>query len=136
MQQFQFEQNLRKLLSNKHSLNQNQVLKTQVQSVSKQQFKKKLKEKRQQRQLEDRKYFLKSLYKNKINKYNNNLIVINKLIEQNNNISVQLMQYPKIKEKVNIVGLIKNKLLDLKRILLFEQDIDEQNFQKTIKDNR
>jgi hypothetical protein len=30
-----------------------------------------------------------------------------------------MMQYPKIKEKVNIVGLIKNKLFDLKKILLF-----------------
>ena len=136
MQQFQFEQKLRKILSNAYTLNQNQALRTQVQSVSKQQYKKRLKQKRQKRLLQDRKYFLQSSYKSKMRKYNANLMLMKKLLDQNNNIVNQMMQYPKIKEKVNIVGLIKNKLFDLKKILLFQQDIDEQNLQKTIKDNR
>lgn len=63
-------------------------------------------------------------------------MIIKKLIDQNNNLSIQLTKYPKIKEKVNIVGLIKNKLLDLKRLFLFEQDIDEQILQNIIKDDR
>lgn len=63
-------------------------------------------------------------------------MIISKLIDQNNNLSAQLIQYPKIKEKVNIVGLIKNKLLDLRKLFLFEDDIDGQILQKIIKDNR
>lgn len=136
MDELQFQQKLKRLLSSNYSLDEKQVLKTQIESVSKQQYLKIKKQKREKRQLQDRIYFLKNSYRNKIKKYNANLGIIKKLLQQNNNIAIQLIQYPKIKEKVNIIGLIKNKMLDLKKILLFEQDIDQQNLQKTIKDNR
>lgn len=136
MDELQFQQKLKRLLSSNYSLDEKQVLKTQIESVSKQQYLKIKKQKREKRQLQDRIYFLKNSYRNKIKKYNANLCIIKKLLQQNNNIAIQLIQYPKIKEKVNIIGLIKNKMLDLKKILLFEQDIDQQNLQKTIKDNR
>lgn len=136
MNELQFQQKLKRLLSSNYSLDEKQVLKTQIESVSKQQYLKIKKQKREKRQLQDRIYFLKNSYRNKIKKYNANLGIIKKLLQQNNNIAIQLIQYPKIKEKVNIIGLIKNKMLDLKKILLFEQDIDQQNLQKTIKDNR
>lgn len=136
MDELQFQQKLKRLLSSNYSLDEKQVLKTQIESVSKQQYLKIKKQKREKRQIQDRIYFLKNSYRNKIKKYNANLGIIKKLLQQNNNIAIQLIQYPKIKEKVNIIGLIKNKMLDLKKILLFEQDIDQQNLQKTIKDNR
>lgn len=134
----QFQQNFKKILSGNGSLNEKDYRNIQVESVSKEQFEKQKKQnkiKKQQRYEQSQILFLQARYKRLVKKYNQNLKIIIKLIEQNFSIAKQLSIYSRVRDKINIISFIKQKLYNFKS-WIYEDDIDRETTKQKIRANK
>lgn len=110
----------------KLSLNQKDFFVNNNIDINKQQQRKKI---LQLKRLQDKKYFLKKDFQKLIKKFNNNLIMLQKIIIQNNNISEKLNVHSKIKSKTTQFKLLVDSLNRIKQLIIYTDDIDDDVIQ-------
>lgn len=129
-----FNKRVSKILSNNiHSLNQSDHI--IVKSVSKQQYvKNQLQKKKKilQKKIENDRYLLVSGYQKMIKKFNNNLMLLSKIVLENKKIEESLLNHPKINHKVAKLRQFENKLVNVRQFLIQYSDLDQETINQIV----
>ena len=129
-----FNKRVSKILSNNiHSLNQSDHI--VVKSVSKQQYvQNQLQKKKKilQKKIENDRYLLVSGYQKMIKKFNNNLMLLSKIVLENKKIEESLLSHPKINHKVAKLRQFENKLVNVRQFLIQYSDLDQETINQIV----